>query len=131
MLPKWIFDHLSPSGAKVLWLICFLYTTMLSLSDAGTGMLVVHPDIESRHGYPLIRTVFVAAVPIVRFLLEHSASPCCQGALLVKIAIRHRHLALPLPLLWPYEKWTFLSSCCHLFGKLQFARLWLACNTVQ
>jgi hypothetical protein len=114
---------LSPSGAEVIPLLRFLYTTMPSSSYAGTGVLVVRPDIESRHRYPLVRTVFVVAVPVVRFLLEHGASPCRQGALPVKIAIRRKDLALPLPLLWPYEKRTSPPSRCRLFRELQFARL--------
>ena len=64
---------------------------------------MVRPDIESHQGYPLVRAVFVGAVPVVRFLLEHGASPCRRGALPVKIAIRRRDLALVRLLVEPPE----------------------------
>jgi hypothetical protein len=100
-LPKRIFDRLSPSGAEALPLLRFLYTYTPTPSDADA--LVVRPNIESHNGYPLVRAVFAGAVPVVCFLLEHGASPCRQGALSVKVAIRRRDLALVRLLVEPPE----------------------------
>lgn len=102
-LPKRIFDRLSPSGAEALPLLRFLYSYTSTPVPSGADALVVRPNVESHNGYPLVRAVFAGAVPVVRFLLEHGASPCRQGALAVKVAIRRRDLALVRLLVEPPE----------------------------
>jgi ankyrin repeat protein len=52
------------------------------------------PDADSHDGYPLAHAVSAGAVPLVRFLLDHGASPRRRDALAVRIAIKRKDLAL-------------------------------------
>jgi hypothetical protein len=51
-------------------------------------------DLEYPNGYPLTRAVHVKFVPLIRFLLDHHASPKCHDRLAVKVAIRKKDLEL-------------------------------------
>lgn len=87
-LPRRLFRRLSASGAEVLPLLRFLYG-----GDPKVRRWP-EPDADSHDGYALVRAVNVGAIPIVRFLLEHGASPDRRKALSVRLAIKQRDLAL-------------------------------------
>ena len=84
-LPRRLFRQLSASGDEVLPLLRYLYRS---------GSTWPYPDADSHDGYALVRAVYVGAVPLVRFLLDHGASPRLGKALSVKLAIKRRDLAL-------------------------------------
>jgi len=86
-LPRRLFRQLSTSGAEALPHLHFLYTS-------SAPQLARRPDIDSHDGYPLARAVSAGAVPLVRFLLDHGASPNRREALAVRIAINRRDLSL-------------------------------------
>ena len=90
-LPRRLFRRLSASGAEVLPLLRYLYG---SDSDTKVRRTWPDPDADSHDGYALVRAVNVGAMPLVRFLLEHGASPGRRKALSVKLAIKKRDLAL-------------------------------------
>jgi hypothetical protein len=92
-LPRRLFRRLSASGAEVLPLLRYLYGGD-SDSDTKVRRRWPDPDADSHDGYALVRAVNVGAVPLVRFLLEHGASPGRRKALSVKLAIKRRDLAL-------------------------------------
>ncbi|KAI9460361.1 hypothetical protein F5148DRAFT_1286883 [Russula earlei] len=96
-LPKRLFRRLSPSGAEALPLLRFLYGGAIAHLRASP------PDADSHDGYPLARAAFAAAVPLVRFLLDHGASPRRRNALAVRLAIKRRDLALVRLLVEPPE----------------------------
>ena len=87
-LPRRLFRQLSASGAEALPHLRFLYTS------SAPRLARRRPDIDSHDGYPLARAVSAGAVPLVRFLLEHGASPRRRDALAVRIAIKRRDLSL-------------------------------------
>jgi len=86
-LPRRLFRQLSTSGAEALPYLHFLYTS-------SAPQLTRRPDIDSHDGYPLARAVSAGAIPLVRFLLDHGASPRRRDALAVRIAIKRRDLSL-------------------------------------
>ena len=59
------------------------------------------PDIDAHNGYPLVHTVSAGAVPLVCFLLEHSASPRQRDTLAVRIVIKRRDLSMVCLLVEP------------------------------
>jgi hypothetical protein len=59
------------------------------------------PDADSHDGYALAHAVSAGAVPLVRFLLDHGASPHRKNALAIKLAIKRRDLALVCLLIEP------------------------------
>ena len=75
----------------MLPLLRYLYG---SDSDTKVRRTWPDPDADSHDGYALVRAVNVGAMPLVRFLLEHGASPARRKALSVKLAIKKRDLAL-------------------------------------
>ena len=87
-LPRRLFRQLSTSGAEALPHLHFLYTS------SAPQLSRRRPDIDSHDGYPLARAVSAGAVPLVRFLLDHGASPRRRDALAVRIAIKRRDLSL-------------------------------------
>jgi len=87
-LPRRLFRRLSASGAEVLPLLGYLYS-----SDTKVRRWP-EPDADSHDGYALVRAVNVGAMPLVRFLLEHGASPDRRKALSVRLAIKQRDLTL-------------------------------------
>lgn len=97
-LPKRLFRQLSPSGAEALPLLHFLYA---SGSGPSGQQRMTPPNADSHDGYPLARAVSAGAVPLVRFLLDHGASPRRRNALAVRIAIRRKDLALVRLLIEP------------------------------
>ncbi|KAF9565203.1 hypothetical protein CPC08DRAFT_720570 [Agrocybe pediades] len=89
-LPRRLFRSLSPptSGWTIkdhpIPLLQFLYQT---------------PDIpavntNANDGYALTRAVHAKFLPLVKFLLEHHASPRCHDGLAVKVAIRQKDLGM-------------------------------------
>jgi hypothetical protein len=97
-LPRRLFRQLSASGAEVLPLLRYLYRDG-SERDEGSDAKEMRvtwsaPDADSHDGYALVRAVSAGAMPLVRFLLDHGASPSRRNALAVKIAIKRRDLAL-------------------------------------
>lgn len=98
-LPRRLFRQLSVSsaGAEVLSLLRYLYS-----SDTKVRRWP-EPDADSHDGYALVRAVNVGAIPIVRFLLEHGASPDRRKALSVKLAIKQRDLSLVRLLVEPSD----------------------------
>ncbi|KAH9989480.1 hypothetical protein BJV77DRAFT_948471, partial [Russula vinacea] len=97
-LPKRLFRQLSPSGAEALPLLHFLYA---SGSGPSGQQRMTPPNADSHDGYPLARAVSAGAVPLVRFLLDHGASPRRRNALAVRIAIRRKDLSLVRLLIEP------------------------------
>ena len=93
-LPRRLFRHLSATGAEALPLLRLLYASPL---------LRTRPDVDSHDGYPLARAVLAGAVPLVRFLLDHGASPRRKDAIAVRFAIKRRDLALVRLLVEPPE----------------------------
>ncbi|KAH9998814.1 hypothetical protein BJV74DRAFT_759721, partial [Russula compacta] len=91
-LPRRLFRHLSTSGAEALPLLRVLYAQQQQWPD---------PDADSHDGYPLARAVYAGAVPLVRFLLDHGASPRRRSALSIRLAIKRRDLALVRMLVEP------------------------------
>jgi hypothetical protein len=85
---------LSPSGSEALPLLHFLYES---------PQLRTRPDVDSHDGYPLARAVLAGAVPLVRFLLDHGASPRRRDAIAVRFAIKRRDLVLVRMLVEPPE----------------------------
>jgi len=49
-------------------------------------------NTDSNDGYALTRAVHARFLPLVKFLLQHHASPKCHDGLAVKVAIRQRDL---------------------------------------
>ncbi|KAI0300762.1 hypothetical protein BC826DRAFT_618818 [Russula brevipes] len=98
-LPRRLFRRLSPSGAEALPLLHFLYRDSVPALP-----LRPPPDVDSHDGYPLVRAVSAGAVPVVRFLLEHGASPRRRGALSVRLAIKRGDLALVRLLVEPPDE---------------------------
>ena len=94
-LPRRLFRQLSTSGAEALPHLHFLYTS------SAPQLTRRRPDIDSHDGYPLARAVSAGAVPLVRFLLDHGASPRRKDALAVRIAIKRRDLPLVRLLIEP------------------------------
>jgi len=89
-LPRRLFRRLSTSDdADVLPLLRYLYS-----SDTKVLRTWPDPDADSHDGYALVRAVNVGVMPLVRFLLEHGASPGRRKALSVRLAIKRRDLAL-------------------------------------
>ena len=84
-LPRWLFRRLSPSGEEALPLLRYLY----GLRDSP-----IRPVPDSHRGFPLASAVKAGAIPLVHFLLEQGASPCCNDALAVRLAIKRRDLDL-------------------------------------
>ena len=90
-LPKWLFRNLNPNSQG----------QSLTESDESLSLLQylynipgLRPDPNSNEGYALTRAVYARHEPVVRFLLEHGASPSHKDGLCVQIAIRHKNLAL-------------------------------------
>ncbi|KAH7928251.1 hypothetical protein BV22DRAFT_1192961 [Leucogyrophana mollusca] len=52
------------------------------------------PDANSHDGYPLTKAVHAGFVPLIRFLLDHGASPQFKNNLPVLVAIHRKDLAL-------------------------------------
>ncbi|OBZ72472.1 hypothetical protein A0H81_07649 [Grifola frondosa] len=52
------------------------------------------PAANSFDGYALTKAVYMGFRPLVRFLLDHGASPACKNNLAVTVAIRRKDLAL-------------------------------------
>ncbi|TFK45875.1 hypothetical protein OE88DRAFT_1639302, partial [Heliocybe sulcata] len=52
------------------------------------------PNTDSHDGYALTKAVYAGFIPLVRFLLEHGASPACKNGLAAMIAIRRKDLLL-------------------------------------
>ncbi|KAH7907276.1 hypothetical protein BJ138DRAFT_521049 [Hygrophoropsis aurantiaca] len=52
------------------------------------------PNINSHDGYPLTKAVHAGFIPLIRFLLDHGASPKFKNNLPVKIAIHRKDLVL-------------------------------------
>jgi len=84
-LPRWLFRRLGPSGEEALPLLRYLY-------GLRSPSLCLIPD--SHRGFPLASAVKAGAIPLVRFLLELGASPYCENALAVRLAIKRRDLDL-------------------------------------
>lgn len=59
------------------------------------------PDPDYSDGYALTRAVAAGFVPLVRFLLEHGASPRCKEGMAVHAAIRRKNLPLVKMLIEP------------------------------
>ncbi|CCL98785.1 uncharacterized protein FIBRA_00790 [Fibroporia radiculosa] len=59
------------------------------------------PFTNSYDGYALTKAVHVGFVPLVRFLLDHDASPARKDGLAVMVAIRRKDLALVRMLIEP------------------------------
>ena len=87
-LPRRLFRQLSTSGAEALPHLHLLYTS------SAPQLSTRRPNVDSHDGYPLARAVSACAVPLVRFLLDHGASPHRKDALAVRIAIKRRDLSL-------------------------------------
>ncbi|KAI8980048.1 hypothetical protein BD414DRAFT_530307 [Trametes punicea] len=94
MLPRHLFRNLTPrdSPGKRPWteydeplpFLKFLYD----------DPRIPYPATNSYDGYALTRAVYAGFTPLVRFLLEHDASPACKGNLAVTVAIRRKSLPL-------------------------------------
>ncbi|KAI0267669.1 hypothetical protein BC834DRAFT_1032042 [Gloeopeniophorella convolvens] len=89
-LPRRLFRRLGEGGSQggadnVLPMLRALYAH---------PRLLKPPDPNSHAGYPLARAVLAGATPLVRFLLDHGASPRRKDALAVTLAIKRRDLAL-------------------------------------
>lgn len=52
------------------------------------------PDVNSHDGYALTKAVQVGFLPLVRFLLDHGASPRCKNNMPVLVAIYRKDLSL-------------------------------------
>ena len=52
------------------------------------------PNSNSHEGYALTKAVQVGFVPLVRFLLDHGATPAWKGSLAIIIAIHRKDLGL-------------------------------------
>jgi Ankyrin repeats (3 copies) len=57
-------------------------------------LLLVPPDADAHDGYALIKAVSAGFVPLVRFLLDHGASPHRRNYLAVMIAIHQKDLTM-------------------------------------
>jgi hypothetical protein len=97
-LPRRLFRQLSASGVEALPHLRFLYTS------SAPQLSRRRPDIDSYDGYPLARAVSAGAVPLVRFLLDHGASPRRRDALAVRMAIKRRDLSLVRLLVEPPDE---------------------------
>ncbi|CDO74483.1 hypothetical protein BN946_scf184979.g38 [Trametes cinnabarina] len=94
ILPRHLFRNLTPRDApgqrpwteydEPLPFLKFLYT----------DPRIPRPAPNSYEGYALTRAVYAGFTPLVRFLLEHDASPACKGGLAVTVAIRRKSLPL-------------------------------------
>jgi hypothetical protein len=52
------------------------------------------PDVNSHDGYALTKAVQAGFVPLVRFLLDHGASPRCKNNMPILVAIYRKDLSL-------------------------------------
>jgi len=52
------------------------------------------PDVNSHEGYALTKAVQAGFVPLVRFLLDHGASPRCKNNMPILVAIHRKDLSL-------------------------------------
>lgn len=52
------------------------------------------PDANSDDGYALTKAVLAGFIPLVRFLLDHGATPACKGNLPITVAIHRKDLGL-------------------------------------
>ncbi|KAG6374314.1 hypothetical protein JVT61DRAFT_4337 [Boletus reticuloceps] len=52
------------------------------------------PNVNSHDGYALTKAVQVRFIPLVRFLLDHGATPTCKSNLPIIIAIHRKDLGL-------------------------------------
>ncbi|KAG1747056.1 uncharacterized protein EDB91DRAFT_1115992 [Suillus paluster] len=93
-LPRRLFRSLTPkSRAKPpLWTdqdhpLPFLYYLF-------TCPKIHPPDVNSHEGYALTKAVQVGFVPLVRFLLDHGASPRCKNSMPILVAIHRKDLSL-------------------------------------
>ena len=97
-LPRRLFRQLSASGAEVLPLLRYLYNSLDGSNREGSDVMMrvtwSAPDADSHDGYALVRAVSAGAMPLVRFLLDHGASPSRRNALAIKVAIKRGDLAL-------------------------------------
>ncbi|TFY83523.1 hypothetical protein EWM64_g479 [Hericium alpestre] len=59
------------------------------------------PDPNSHDGYPLSHAVRAGFAPLVRFLLDHGASPRCKDDMAVMLAIQRRDLEMVKLLIEP------------------------------
>ncbi|KDQ57001.1 hypothetical protein JAAARDRAFT_58482 [Jaapia argillacea MUCL 33604] len=98
VLPRRFFRSLTPksptnsAGREIQWskrdaplpFLEFLYNTPH----------LPPPNSNSHDGYPLTKAVHAGFIPLVRFLLEHGASPRHKDGLAVTVAIRRRDLSL-------------------------------------
>jgi len=93
-LPRRLFRFLSPKtavtgrvpdwneGEHPLPFLKYLYSTPVA------------PDPNSHKGYALTKAVSARFYPLIRFLMDHGASPHHRHALAVKVAIRQKNLPL-------------------------------------
>jgi len=54
----------------------------------------LHVDVDHLDGYALTRAVHAKFLPLVKFLLDHHASPKCHDRLAIKVAIRQKDLVM-------------------------------------
>ncbi|KAG2150620.1 hypothetical protein DEU56DRAFT_38041 [Suillus clintonianus] len=52
------------------------------------------PDVNSHEGYALTKAVQVGFVPLIRFLLDHGASPRCKNSMSIIVAIYRKDISL-------------------------------------
>jgi hypothetical protein len=93
-LPRRLFRPLAPKTAvngkipdwkehdQPLPFLKYLYSTAIA------------PNPNSHDGYPLTKAVRAGFLPLIRFLLDHGASPGCKNALSIRVAIRLQDLPL-------------------------------------
>ncbi|KAJ2921327.1 hypothetical protein H1R20_g15770, partial [Candolleomyces eurysporus] len=81
--PKWT-DNDAP-----LPYLRHLFDTFKDDDDVG-----LRPDANANQGYALTKAVHIRFIPLVRFLLEHGASPEPKDCLAIIVAIRQKNLAL-------------------------------------
>jgi hypothetical protein len=55
---------------------------------------IPNPNVNSHEGYALTKAVHAKFIPLIRFLLDHGASPQGKNGLAVLVAIRQKDLAL-------------------------------------
>ncbi|KAG2362709.1 hypothetical protein BDR07DRAFT_1332764 [Suillus spraguei] len=93
-LPRRLFRSLTPKSHAKTPLWTDQDHPLPFLKYLFTSPKIRPPDVNSHDGYALTKAVQVGFVPLVHFLLDHGASPCCKNNISILVAIHRKDLSL-------------------------------------
>ncbi|KAG2148983.1 uncharacterized protein EDB93DRAFT_1336998 [Suillus bovinus] len=93
-LPRRLFRSLTPKSRAKLPLWTDHDHPLPFLKYLFTCPQIHPPDVNSHDGYALTKAVQVGFLPLVRFLLDHGASPRCKNNMPILVAIYRKDLFL-------------------------------------